>query len=81
LKIAEWINSYTEDSLTFDETKDAFKYVLQDDSDDIDYYVGANINTEDGVKHLYPIGNKSWTWDKVAEYEIDVEPDDSYFWY
>lgn len=81
LKIAEWINSYTEDSLTFDETKDAFKYVLQDDSDDIDYYVGANINTEDGVKHLYPIGNKSWTWDKDAEYEVDVEPDASYFWY
>lgn len=79
LKIAEWLNSYIVDTLTFDETKDAFKYVPQDDSGDIDYYIGADINTEDGVKHLYPIGNKSWTWDNVSNYDdIDDDMDDFY---
>ena len=79
LKIAGWLNSYIVDTLTFDETKDAFKYVPQDDSGDIDYYIGADINTEDGVKHLYPIGNKSWTWDNVSDYDdIDDDMDDFY---
>lgn len=79
LKIAEWLNSYIVDTLTFDETKDAFKYVPQDDSGDIDYYIGADISTEDGVKHLYPIGNKSWTWDNVSDYDdIDDDMDDFY---
>ena len=76
LKIADNLYGY----LTFDETKDAFVMVNQDTTDsEYDYYVGDDIETVDGTQHLYPIGNKSWIWDIVSNYDdVDDDMDDFY---
>lgn len=76
LKIADNLYGY----LTFDEAKDSFVMVNQDTTDsEYDYYVGDDIETVDGTKHLYPIGNKSWIWDVVSNYDdIDDDMDDFY---
>lgn len=76
LKITDNLYGY----LTFDETKDAFVMVNQDTTDsEYDYYVGADIETVDGTQHLYPIGNKSWIWDIVSNYDdVDDDMDDFY---
>lgn len=69
------IDSFLKGYLTFDETKDAFVMVNQDTTDsEYDYYVGDDIETVDGTQHLYPIGNKSWIWDIVSDYE-DIDDD------
>ena len=71
LKIADNLYGY----LTFDEAKDSFVMVNQDTTDsEYDYYVGDDIETVDGIQHLYPIGNKSWIWDIVSNYD-DVDDD------
>lgn len=35
-----------------------------------DSWKGENLNTEDGIKHLYGIGAYSWTWEDTTEYDI-----------
>ena len=55
----------------------AAKYDLETDSyivqaeewDQPDVFDGADVKTEDGVQHLYPIGAWCWIWDEVYEEE------------
>ena len=44
-------------------TYDTYTYVI--DEDNTYYFQGMDI---DGI-HLYPIGNGSWVWDNLAEYQ------------
>lgn len=71
-EVGDTIIDYYKDYMHFNAEKDAFAYVSPNDDGEIEYFVGQDIETVDGVKHLYPIGNKSWIWDKYTENE-DLE--------
>lgn len=42
-------------------------YIVHQIDDVADKYNGADIKTEDGLMHLYPIGGWCWIWDEVYE--------------
>lgn len=45
-------------------------YVFQaEEWDQADIFDGADVETEDGIQHLYPIGAWCWIWDEVVEEE------------
>lgn len=79
-EVGDTIVDYYKDYMHFNAEKDAFAYVSPDDDGEIEYFVGQDIETVDGIKHLYPIGNKSWIWDKYSESE-DLEEDYTHFTY
>jgi hypothetical protein len=48
----------------YDDNTDSF-YIAETKYTDGDTWKGTNINTDDGIKHLYSIGAYSWVWDAV----------------
>ena len=75
------------DLMYYDEVGDAF-VVYTEGHDNYDYWQGADIRTQDGIKHLYGIGAYSWVWDddggllykkslarQVAEFMYDDDDD------
>ena len=67
LKIqADWNNEYN--PMTYDEVKDEFR-VLYEGEDEPYIWKGEDIQTVDGVKHLYGIGAYSHIWDEFSENE------------
>ena len=71
-EVGEQIANYYKGYMSFDSEKDAFVFNSPQDEAETDYFVGEDIETVDGTKHLYPIGNKSWIWDKYQSNE-DLE--------
>ena len=62
----DW-NENAESPMFYDVTKDEFR--VQYDGDDVPYiWKGEDIETADGVKHLYGIGAYSHIWDELDEY-------------
>ncbi len=47
----------------YDEERDS--YIVHQIDDEPDVYDGADVVTEEGIKHLYPIGAWCWIWDEV----------------
>lgn len=62
---AEW-NIGEDLSILYDVTKDAFVCKYEDD-DEPYIWEGENIQTEDGIKHLYGIGAYSHIWDDLDD--------------
>ena len=72
--------------LYFDEANDRFVEVIHEYDSDVTeerpdankmFYEGADHMTEDGVKHLYPIGAWEWTWfDTTPAEDADTTFDD-----
>lgn len=58
-------------SLKFDEENDCFVFEDILNGDGKEYWKGGDVDTEDGVKHLYPFGQE-WCWDinsaKILKY-------------
>lgn len=52
----------------YDEERDSY-IVEVEQCDEPDVFDGADVVTEDGIKHLYPIGAWCWIWDEVMEEE------------
>lgn len=69
-EVGEQIANYYKGYMSFDSEKDAFVFNSPQDEAETDYFVGEDIETVDGTKHLYPIGNKSWIWDKYQSEEL-----------
>ena len=68
LKIMAQYNLHNEDSLmTYDANTDTFTVVW--DTNDTEVWKGYDINTEDGIKHLYDIGAYCWIWDNAADFK------------
>lgn len=44
-------------------------YIVEVEFSDPDVFDGADVKTEDGIQHLYPIGAWCWIWDEVVEEE------------
>lgn len=63
---SDW-NAEGESQMLYDIDKDAF--CVQYDDDDPYIWKGEDVQTEDGIKHLYGIGAYSHIWDKVGQEE------------
>ena len=65
LRVMRGYNECREEAeqMTYDEENDMFIAWLEN-YNDYDYWKGEDIQTTDGIKHLYGIGAYSWVWDK-----------------
>ena len=55
----------------YDEERDSYIVHQADDIDDV--FDGVDVSTEDGFKHLYPIGAWCWIWDEVQVEDFEDE--------
>ena len=69
LQIMEEFNKEREEKMTYDEETDSFR-VAETEYIEEEIWKGENINTEDGIKHLYGIGAYCYIWDSVTDDEI-----------
>ena len=53
----------------YDSKKDSYLVYFDDDADGPYEFDGADVKTEDGSMHLYPVGAWCWIWDEVVEEE------------
>lgn len=58
--------SVGEQHLTYDKESDTFVHTI--DEENVYEFKGEDIQTEDGVLHLYPIGTACWIWDDAEEW-------------
>ena len=65
-KVAEGFNQQAEHPMTYDAIYDQF-FVWDEGAED--YYIikGEDLQTEDGIKHLYGIGAGCWTWKGISK--------------
>lgn len=63
-RVAEGFNETAEYPMQYDEVYDQF-YVLDTETTELETWKGEDIQTEEGIKHLYGIGAYSWVWDEV----------------
>lgn len=55
------------EQMTYDEANDMF-VVWIEGYNDYDYWKGEDLQTEEGIKHLYGIGAYSWVWDNAKDF-------------
>lgn len=65
-RVAEGFNECAEFPLQYDEVYDQF-YILDTETSDLETWKGIDIQTPDGIKHLYGIGAYSWVWDEATD--------------
>ena len=56
--------------MEYDKVYDQF-YKLDKDSGELETWKGEDLNTAEGIKHLYGIGAYSWVWDDITDYDIE----------
>lgn len=64
IRVAEGFNECAEFPMQYDEIYDQF-YARYDD--DYEIWKGEDIQTADGIKHLYGIGAYCWIWDEAND--------------
>lgn len=60
-RVAEGFNECAEHPMQYDPIYDQF-FVWDEGNQDYDIIKGEDIQTEDGIKHLYAIGAGNWFW-------------------
>lgn len=65
-RVAEGFNECAEHPMTYDPIYDQF-FVWDEGNEDYDIIRGEDIETEEGIKHLYGIGAGNWLWDGITE--------------
>ena len=65
-RVAEGFNGCAEYPIQYDEIYDQF-YILDMETEELETWKGEDIQTAEGIKHLYGIGAYSWVWDKVDD--------------
>ena len=65
-RVAEGFNECAEHPMQYDPIYDQF-YVWDEGNQDYDIIKGEDIQTEDGIKHLYGIGAGNWFWSAMSE--------------
>jgi hypothetical protein len=68
-RVAEGYNECAEHPMEYDPIYDQF-FVWDEGNEDYDFVKGEDVVTEDGIKHLYPIGAGNWFW--YSPNEIDL---------
>ena len=67
-RVAEGFNECAEYPMKYDEAKDLF-YILDKETEELEYWQGTNYHTAEGIKKLYGIGAYSWVWDEANDYD------------
>ena len=62
MEIMHEFNECAESKMEYDPTYDQF-FVLIDG--DVDIWKGTDLETEEGIKHLYGIGAYAWVWESI----------------
>ena len=70
LEVMHDYNECAEPPMQYDEVYDQF-YILDKESDEFEVWKGEDLNTTEGIKHLYGIGAYSWVWDNITNYDIE----------
>jgi hypothetical protein len=65
-RVAEGFNECAEYPMQYDEVYDQF-YILDKETTELETWKGEDIQTEEGIKHLYGIGAYSWVWDEATD--------------
>ena len=65
-RVAEGFNECAEFPMQYDEVYDQF-YVLDTETAELEKWKGEDIQTEEGIKHLYGIGAYCWIWDEAND--------------
>lgn len=78
-KVAHDFNEYTEHKMQYDHIYDKF-YVWNENLDDFEMWQGADVQTDEGIKHLYGIGAYSWVWDMISLQAVIVEITEFFEW-
>jgi hypothetical protein len=73
-RVAEGFNECAENPMQYDEVYDQF-YILDKESGELEKWVGEDIQTTEGIKHLYGIGAYSWVWDEATEEDCNFLTD------
>lgn len=68
------INKFELAKVRYDKANDIFYYMDMDMEEECWLAAGADRDTEDGILHLYTVGD-GWCWDEVTEEEDDDEMD------
>ena len=68
IKVMEGYNECRDETekMTYDEETDTFAAWVEG-YEGYEYWKGEDIQTEEGIKHLYGIGAYSWIWDYTTE--------------
>ena len=66
IRVAEGFNETAEYLMQYDEVYDQF-YVLDTETTELEKWKGEDIQTAEGIKHLYGIGAYSWVWDEATD--------------
>ena len=66
MRVAEGNNETAEYPMQYDEIYDQF-YVLDTEIAELETWKGEDIQTAEGIKHLYGIGAYSWVWDEATD--------------
>jgi len=64
----------------FDDARDAFVCWFADDPKEQDVWSGMDIQTEDGIQHVYPIGAGNWIWDSWNSPDLRTDGDDQTYY-
>ena len=65
-RVAEGFNECAEYPMEYDEIYDQF-YILDKETEELEKWKGEDIQTPEGIKHLYGIGAYSWVWDEATD--------------
>ena len=65
-RVAEDFNKCAEYPMQYDEIYDQF-YILDTETTELETWKGEDIQTTEGIKHLYGIGAYSWVWDEATD--------------
>ena len=66
LQVMNDYNNNTDRPMWYDEETDSFR-IAETEYTDAEIWKGTNIQTDEGIKHLYGIGAYSWVWDAVND--------------
>ena len=68
IRVMHDYNKYREESehMSYDEENDIF-IAWVEGYGDYEYWIGENIHTAEGIKHLYGIGAYFWVWDEAID--------------
>ena len=76
--VAEGFNECAEYPIEYDEVYDQF-YILDKETMELETWKGIDVQTPEGIKHLYGIGAYSWVWDEESAESVAKGIDDL-FW-
>lgn len=67
LRIVNIVKKVSDGRTLAEYNKEFDTFLFRTEGEDAEAYAGRQYDTEDGVKTLYDIGSRSWTWDEIED--------------